>query len=79
VVEDGVAHWRPLDLGQIVRDRILVNTGLSAGERVVILGQRSLEDGDELLVAREGKCCTDGRVVFPQAGGALAAAEEAAP
>ena len=64
---DNVARWRPLQLGQVVRDQVMVESGLKPGERVVVLGQRSLADGDALIVAREGRCCSEGRVIFNSA------------
>lgn len=77
-VADGeVARWRPLQLGTIAGTQVEVVKGLRPGERVVVLGHRSLEDGDPLIIAREGKCCTDGRVVFP--GDAETAAKKPAP
>lgn len=80
---DDVARWRPLKLGQVVRDQVVVEGGLKPGERVVVLGQRSLADGDALIVAREGKCCTEGRVIFSGPGDgpqvAAAAAKPTAP
>ena len=65
VVDEGdIGRWRPLELGNIVRDQVIVTEGLNGGDRVVILGHRGLADGDPLIVAREGVCCTDGRVTF---------------
>ena len=64
-VEKGnVAHWRPVQLGSVVRNQVVVESGLEAGERLVITGHRELADGDKLLVARAGVCCNDGRVKF---------------
>jgi membrane fusion protein (multidrug efflux system) len=64
-VEDGgIARWRPLVLGDLVRDQIRVESGLKAGEKIVVLGHRGLSDGDPLIVEREGRCCEGGRVVF---------------
>jgi RND family efflux transporter MFP subunit len=62
---DDVARWRPLVLGPVVRDQVIIASGLHAGDNVVVLGHRSLAEGDPLIVARQGKCCTNGRVVFP--------------
>lgn len=62
--EEGHASWRPVTLGDIVHDDVIVTSGLSAGARVVITGHRELMDGDPLLVAREGTCCAAGRPVF---------------
>lgn len=64
VVEGDVAKWRPVQLGAVVRNQVVVQSGLKAGERLVITGHRELADGDPLLIARSGVCCTDGRVVF---------------
>jgi len=65
VVDDqSVARWRPLILGQVVSGQVIVDQGLAAGERVVVVGHRSLSDGDLLMVAREGRCCPGGRVSF---------------
>lgn len=64
VDEGGVAAWRPITLGRLVRDQVIVEAGLEAGDRVVTTGHRELAEGDELLVTREGTCCTAGRATF---------------
>ena len=64
VDEQSVARWRPLALGRIIATQVEVVSGLSPGERVVVLGQRGLADGDLLLVTREGTCCRDGRIFY---------------
>ncbi len=64
IEEDGVARWRAVTLGDVVRDQVVVLEGVDAGDRVVVTGHRDLVDGDKLLVAREGVCCTAGRVTF---------------
>lgn len=64
VVEDGVAHWRTLELGAVVHDQVVVSGGLQPGEEVVVVGQRSLAEGDHVIVSRKGHCCEDGRVTF---------------
>jgi hypothetical protein len=48
----------------VVRNQVIVTEGLSLGDRVIMTGQRELEDGDPVLVVREGACCTGGRVRF---------------
>ncbi len=64
-VQDGdVARWRPISLGAVIGSQVLVSEGLAEGDRVIITGQHDLADGDALLVAREGTCCTSGRAVF---------------
>jgi membrane fusion protein (multidrug efflux system) len=67
IEDNGVARFRPVALGTVIRDQIVVESGLTAGERVVTTGQRMLVDGDPVLVVREGTCCTDGRVTYEQA------------
>lgn len=70
VVRDGdIAQWRPLELGTIYGTQLEVRSGLAEGERVVVLGQRALTDGDQLLVTRAGRCCENGRVTYPHVTG----------
>ncbi len=64
VNEKGVAKWRSVKLGPILRDRVLVTEGLKPGDELVITGHRELAEGDPLLVSRHGTCCTNGRVRF---------------
>ena len=64
LARDGQAVWQPVELGEVVRDQVFVNRGLDDGARIIITGHRSLLDGDPILVAREGTCCTRGRVAF---------------
>ena len=45
VVENGIAHLRPVTLGIRAGDRYQVLNGLRAGELVVSFGQKSLKDG----------------------------------
>jgi membrane fusion protein (multidrug efflux system) len=66
IADDNVARWRPVELGGIVGTDVEVTSGLKMGERVVIVGHRGLADGDRLLVSREGRCCSNGRVVFDE-------------
>lgn len=60
----GYAVWRPVALGQVVRDQVVVRSGLQAGDRIVITGHRDLAPGDELLISRTATCCSHGRAVF---------------
>lgn len=62
--ENGAAVWRPLKLGRVVRGQVIVESGLSPGDRVIVTGHRELQNGDPLLVAREGRCCTNGKIEF---------------
>jgi len=68
VVQDGKAAWRPVTLGNIVRDQVVVTGGLQMGDKVVITGHRDLAQGDDVLVSREATCCTNGRAVFGATG-----------
>ncbi len=64
--DGGVANYVPVKAGRVVRDLVVIDAGLSAGDRLVIKGHRSLADGDRLMVSRSGVCCTEGRVRFDQ-------------
>ena len=64
IEEDGVARWRAVELGAVVRDQVVVTGGVAEGDRIVVTGHRDLVEGDKLLVAREGVCCNAGRVTF---------------
>jgi membrane fusion protein (multidrug efflux system) len=65
VEQKGVASWRKVELGPVVRSQVVVEKGLSEGDKLVIAGHRELANGDPLLVSRTGVCCNDeGRVVF---------------
>jgi HlyD family secretion protein len=66
VVVEGTAIWREVELGDVIHDRVIVRSGLAAGERVVVTGQRDLFDGDSLIITREGRCCRDGRPDFAE-------------
>ena len=62
VAEGGVAKWRPLKLGRVVRGQVLVDEGLASGESVIVTGHRELADGDAILISRKGTCCSEGKV-----------------
>jgi membrane fusion protein (multidrug efflux system) len=65
--KDSRASWRPLELGAIFGTQIEIKSGLENGDKVVVIGQRTLVDDDELIVTREGRCCSGGRVVYDDA------------
>jgi len=69
IVEGNVVRWRTVELGRVVRDQVVVRSGLAAEENIVVTGHRELADGDRIIVSREGRCCTDGRVVFGSEAG----------
>jgi RND family efflux transporter MFP subunit len=64
LVRDSVAQWQPITLGEVAGDQVVIASGLSHGDQVVVTGQRALKDGELLLVARTGECCTDGRATW---------------
>lgn len=64
VVVDGVARWRPLSLGAMVREQVVIEGGLELGDNVVVVGQRALADGDPVVISRQGTCCSTGRPEF---------------
>jgi hypothetical protein len=61
---DGKARFREVKLGPVVRRQVVVEEGLSAGDRLIVTGHRELADGDPVLISREGVCCDNGRVKF---------------
>lgn len=58
------AVWSPVVPSVVVRDQVVVESGVDVDDIVVISGHRGLQDGDELLVARTGLCCTSGRIAW---------------
>lgn len=60
----GVARWRRVQTGRVVRDQVVITEGIGTGDRVVITGHRALADGDPIMVTREGRCCDKGRAIF---------------
>ncbi|MCW5201904.1 MAG: efflux RND transporter periplasmic adaptor subunit [Candidatus Electrothrix communis] len=53
VVEDGIAHKRPVETGFTEGWQILIQSGLHHGEKVIIQGHRSIEDGQKVRVVKE--------------------------
>lgn len=64
VVREGRAFWREVTLGSLIRDQVVVTSGVEVGDHVVVTGHRDLADQDAVIVTRQGLCCTDGRVLF---------------
>jgi membrane fusion protein (multidrug efflux system) len=50
VVEGGVARSIPVTLGPQAGDKVIVEEGLSAGARLVVMGQRQLAEGDPVRI-----------------------------
>lgn len=78
VEREGVATWQPVVLGDVVRDQVIIASGVEAGARVIVTGHRELAEGDRVLVVREGSCCAGGRVSFGNAGVAMRESEPSA-
>ncbi|MEX2015995.1 MAG: efflux RND transporter periplasmic adaptor subunit [Candidatus Hydrogenedentales bacterium] len=55
VEEGGTVHATPVDLGAVQGDRVHVLSGLASGDRVVVLGQRELTDGEAVQVQDAGE------------------------
>lgn len=51
-VDGGVARRKAVQLGPAEEDRVLVQEGLSAGERLVVEGHRNLYDGQKVMVVQ---------------------------
>lgn len=50
VEQDGVAHVRPIEIGVIQETSVQATSGLSAGDRLIVVGQRDLKEGDSVKV-----------------------------
>lgn len=61
---DGVARFREVALGPVVRRQVVVESGLERGDHLIVTGHRELAEGDQVIVSRKGVCCTAGRVSF---------------
>lgn len=48
--EDGVARSRSVELGPAQRNRVVVEAGLTAGDRLVVIGQQLIADGDRVRI-----------------------------
>jgi len=51
VEQEGAAHVRPIEIGVILTDGVQVTRGLSPGDRLVVVGQRDLKEGEPVQVA----------------------------
>lgn len=50
VVENGVAHARPIEVGIIEMARVQVLSGLELGDQLIVTGQNGLEEGERVRV-----------------------------
>jgi membrane fusion protein (multidrug efflux system) len=53
VVADGIARKRPVETGFTEGWQILIRSGLNLGEKVIIQGHRTVEDGQKIRVVKE--------------------------
>jgi multidrug efflux pump subunit AcrA (membrane-fusion protein) len=55
VVRENGAREVPIQVAFVEGDAVAVDSGLAAGDRVVVVGQQNLNDGDQIAVAEERK------------------------
>ncbi len=53
VEEDGVAHLRPVQTGILRGDKVQLTGGLAPGEKLIVVGQRELREGERVKVTAE--------------------------
>lgn len=53
VEKDGIAHVRMVETGILEGWKIQITKGLEAGDRVIVVGHRSVDEGQEVSVVRE--------------------------
>ncbi len=51
VERDGTASLRSVEVGFFQNEEVLITKGLSKGDRLIVMGQRTLNDGDTVVVA----------------------------
>lgn len=52
VSEDGRASRRPVKVGQTERDHVVISSGISSGDKIVLSGQRDLVEGEKVIVIK---------------------------
>ena len=50
VAENGIAHKRPVHLGAVKDNRVVISDGIKSGEQLIVVGQRDLVDGQPIRV-----------------------------
>jgi multidrug efflux pump subunit AcrA (membrane-fusion protein) len=53
VIEDGRSRERPVELGPLIGDEVIVKKGLTVGEPFVVVGQQSLKNGSRVRIEGE--------------------------
>ena len=49
-----VAEARPVQLGPARRNQVVIEDGVSVGEQLIVVGHRSVADGDRVNVVQRG-------------------------
>jgi multidrug efflux system membrane fusion protein len=79
VDKDSTAHRRAVTLGRAVQNRVLIDSGVQAGELVVTDGQAQLAEGTKVLIKETGSAAAGDSVQgaggHPAGGGAAQAAD----
>jgi hypothetical protein len=47
-----VARVRPIEIAISQRNQVVVREGLEAGDRVIVVGQKQVADGDRIQITR---------------------------
>lgn len=50
IEKDGIAHARNVSIGVIERDRVQITKGLEAGDRLIVTGQKEVEEGMKVQI-----------------------------
>jgi multidrug efflux system membrane fusion protein len=70
VADDGTAHRKAVELGRTLEDRVIVDAGLEAGERVVTDGQSRLSEGARVQIKGESAVAASADSTHSGGGGA---------
>lgn len=49
-VEDGVARLRPVTLGAVIAERVVVLSGIAGGDQIIVAGRQQVSDGQRVAV-----------------------------
>ncbi len=55
IVNDSFAHVRKVEIGMLDGWKVQIKSGLKPGERVIVIGHKSVNDGDKVKVIRQVK------------------------
>ena len=75
-----VAEVRPVTVGATQRDMVVIEEGIESGERLIVVGQKSVADGDRVIVyLDEKRSVVEGRArmrLIPQSDSKKGAASQ---